>query len=534
MIGPRRGFFIWGLSILVCLAFVPSGWARLLYFPFQDVQKGMEAIGKTVFHGTKVEEFKVEVIDVVRSKNLSDSYFVVRVDDQRVKSLGGISAGMSGSPIYIKGKIAGALAYNWETQDNMVGVVTPIEAMLSIWKEEEAIVPLDGSENSVIFLRGFRGRASELLAKTLREEFALRKIFTLPSFIFGGREKKESDTALQPGSAIGIQLLTGDAEIMSIGTLTFRDGERILALGHPFLHRGKVSYFLSSVYVNFSLKGEDFPFKVGTSLETVGMIDQDRGVGVSGKIGTLPEGSEITIVVKEGSKRGEYHYRAVRESSILLEVIPKVILDSVDRTIDSQIPGSGNVALKMERGDFVLQEEFFMLSDSDIGSTVADVTGKLLEVILTNPYQDVTPEKMELTIEIFPDLQKGWLLSAEFPRIMKREETAEGRINFFLYRQGERTIGFPFAIPADFAVGEAEVLVQGLGVTEDTSSASGVFPPTLSEYLRNRFEEFKRNGIKVEVIAKMDSSGSRKTYFAQNIYLPVILEGNFSAKVWIN
>ncbi|NSW77090.1 MAG: hypothetical protein HPY68_10050, partial [Candidatus Atribacteria bacterium] len=114
------------------------------------------------------------------------------------------------------------------------------------------------------------------------------------------------------------------------------------------------------------------------------------------------------------------------------------------------------------------------------------------------------------------------------------EETAEGRISFFLYRQGERAIAFPFTIPADFAAGEAEVLVQGLGVTEETSSASSVLPPTLSEYLHNRFEEFKRNGIKVEVMAKMDSSENRKTYFVQNIYLPVVLEGNFSAKVWIN
>ncbi|MEN3187768.1 MAG: SpoIVB peptidase S55 domain-containing protein [Atribacterota bacterium] len=498
------------------------------------MQKGMEAVGKTVFHGTKVEEFKVEVIDVVRSKDIRDSYFVVRVEDQRVKSLGGISAGMSGSPVYIKGKIAGALAYNWETQDNLVGVVTPIEAMLSIWKEEETLAPLDGLESSVVFLRGFRGRAGELLAKTLRDEFALRTIFTLPSFIFGGREKEKSEAPLQPGSAIGIQLLTGDAEIMSIGTLTFRDGERILALGHPFLHRGKASYFLSSVYVNFSLKGEDFPFKVGTSLETVGMIDQDRGVGVSGRIGTLPEGSEVTIVVRGGSKRGEYHYLSVRDSSILLEVIPKVILDSIDRTIDSQVPGSGNVVLKMGKGDFTLREEFFVLSDSDIGNAIADSMGKVLEVVLANPYQDVTPEKMELTIEIFPDLQKGWLLSAEFPRIVKREEPAEGRINFFLYRQGERAIAFPLTIPADFSAGEAEVLVQGRGIGEETPPPSGTLPPTLSEYLRNWFEEFRRNGIKVEVIAKMGSSENRQVYFSQNIYLPVILEGNFSAKVWIN
>ncbi|MGC8777691.1 MAG: SpoIVB peptidase S55 domain-containing protein [Candidatus Caldatribacteriaceae bacterium] len=529
----RRGLFALGISILLWFSFAPLGWARLSYFPFQDVQQGMEAVGKTVFYGTKVEDFRVEVIDVVRGKSLNDSYFVIQVKDQRVKSLGGISAGMSGSPIYIKGKIAGALAYSWETQDNLVGVVTPIEAMLSIWKEEEAIVPLNGSGSSVVFLRGFQGRAGELLAQTLQADFSLRRVFTLPSFLFWGRAEEKNHT-LEPGGAIGIQLLTGDAEILSIGTLTFRDGERILALGHPFLHRGKVSYFLSSVYVNFSLKGEEFPFKVGTSLETVGMIDQDRGVGVSGRIGTLPEGSEIHVTVKEGSKKGDYHYTAVRDSAILLEILPKVILDSVDRTIDSQTPGSGNVRLKMEKADFSLQEEFFMISDTDIGSTISDSMGKVLEMILANPYQDAAPEKMELDIEIFPDIQKGWLLATEFPRIVKRGETAEGRISFFLYRQGERTIAFPFTVPADFAAGEAEVIVQGRGSGEESSASPGNLPPTLGEYLQSKFEEFRRNGVKIEVVAKMESSDRYKTYFAQNIYLPVILEGNFSSKVWIN
>ena len=530
----RWSLLVWGIITLALLSFVPLGWARLSYFSFQDVRKGMEAVGKTVFYGTNIEEFKVEVIDVVRGKNINDSYFVVQVKDQQVRNLGGISAGMSGSPIYIKGKIAGALAYNWETRDNLVGVVTPIEAMLSIWKEEEVIAPLNGSESSVVFLRGFRGRAGELLAQTFKNQFSLRKVFTLPGFIFGERAPKESG-ALQPGSAIGIQLLTGDAEIMSIGTLTLKDGERILALGHPFLHRGKANYFLSSVYVNFSLKGEDFPFKVGTSLATIGVIDQDRGVGVSGKIGAVPEGSEINVVVREGSKKGEYRYLAVKDQAILLEVLPKVILDSVDRTIDHQVPGSGNVMLKMQKGDFILQEEFFVISDTDIGSGVADFMGKALETILANPYQDLVPEKMEFTIEIFPDMQKGWLFGAEFPRIVKRRETIEGNISFFLYRQGERTIAFPLTLPADFAPGEAEVIVQGKGGEEETSSsAASNLPPTLEEYLSGKFEEFKRNGIKVEVMARMESSEKYKTYFSQNIYLPVILEGNFSSKVWIN
>ncbi|MGQ9473567.1 MAG: SpoIVB peptidase S55 domain-containing protein [Candidatus Caldatribacteriaceae bacterium] len=532
MIG-RRGIIFLIVSILFWFSLCSWGWARLSYFPFRDVKKGTKAIGKTVFYGTKVEEFTVEVIDVVQGKNINDSYFVVRVNDPWLKNLGGISAGMSGSPIYIKGKIAGALAYNWETQDNLVGVVTPIEAMFSIWKEEEVIMPLNGLGNSVLFLQGFRGRSAELLAGTFKAKFPLQKVLTLPSFLFS-RKEPENEATLQPGSAIGIQLLTGDAEIMSIGTLTFQDRERILALGHPFLHRGRVNYFLSTVYVNFSLKGEDFPFKVGTSLKTVGKIEQDRGVGISGRIGTLPEGSEITITVKEGSKREEYHYTSVRDAFILSEVLPKVILDSVDRTVDAQTPGSGYIVLKFIRGDFSLQEEFFLIHDSDIGSGISEFMGKVLETILNNPYRDCAPEAIELAIEIFPDLQKGWLLTTEFPRIIKRNELTEGRINFFLYRQGERNVAFSFAVPPDFSAGEAEIIIWGQDENREETISSNTLPPTLEEYLHNKFEEFRRNGVKMEIVAKKETPGNEKTYFSQTIYLPLILEGNYSSKVWIN
>lgn len=533
MTGRQRGFIF--LVVLIFFWFLLSswGWARLSYFPFQDVKKGMEAIGKTVFHGIKVEEFRVEVIDVVRGKSINDSYFVVRVDDSRVKNLGGISAGMSGSPIYIKGKVAGALAYNWETKDNLVGVVTPIEAMFSIWKEEEVIMPLSGLESSILFLQGFQGRSGGLLAEAFQTKFPFRRVFTLPAFFFGRRELP-NEVPLQPGSAIGIQVLTGDAEIMSIGTLTFQDGERILALGHSFLHRGRVNYFLSSVYVNFSLKGEDFPFKVGTSLKTVGVIEQDRGVGISGRIGTLPESSEIAIRVKSGSKKGEYHYTAVRDAFILTEVLPKVILDSVDRTVDAQIPGSSNIILKFTQGDFSLQEEFFLIHSSDIGSGVSDFMGKVLETILNNPYRDCTPEMIELTIEIFPGLQKGWLLNIEFPRIIKRNEPTEGRISFFLYRQGERTIAFSFTVPPDFSAGEAKIIIWGQDENREEAIFSNTLPPTLEEYLHNRFEEFRRNGVKMEIVKKTETPGIEKTYFSQTIYLPVILEGNSSSEVWIN
>ena len=120
---------------------------------------------------------------------------------------------------------------------------------------------------------------------------------------------------MQPGSAIGIQLVRGDAEIMNWNP-TLRMVIGYLALGHPFLHRGEANYFLSSVYVNFSLQGMDLPFKVGTVIEEVGIIDQDRSAGVAGKIGVMPEVSKIIIKVRNGGEEREYNFEVARDEEI--------------------------------------------------------------------------------------------------------------------------------------------------------------------------------------------------------------------------
>ncbi|MDI3542564.1 MAG: hypothetical protein PWP57_167, partial [Candidatus Atribacteria bacterium] len=354
----------------------------------------MKAIGKTVFYGTKIEDFQLEVIDVVEGKKVEESYFVVRVIDKKLQEMGGISAGMSGSPVFIQGEIAGALSYSWETKDNLIGVVTPIEAMLSLWEKEapqgEEVTPSPLIPGSTVLISGWGERASEKITDKLKKDFSLRKVFSTPLLSVGGEETVVEDNSLQPGSAIGIQLVKGDAEVMSIGTLTFRDGDRILALGHPFLHRGKANYFLSSVYVNFSLQGLDLPFKVGKVIKEVGVVEEDRSAGVAGKIGVMPEVSEIKIKVRNGSKgEREYNFEVVREEDILVDMLPELVLDAMDRSIDSQIPGSANVKLNMEGENFSWQEEFFWISDSDIASVTSINLGEVFKIVLSNPCRKI-------------------------------------------------------------------------------------------------------------------------------------------------
>jgi len=521
----------------------PSSWgesAAISYFPFSDIQRGMKAVGKTVFYGTKVEDFRLEVIDVVEGNKVEESYFVVKVVDKKLKEMGGISAGMSGSPVFIRGKIAGALSYSWETKDNLVGVVTPIEAMLSLWEkesiQEEETTSFALTPGSTIFVVGLGERAIGEVANQLRKRFYLQEIFTIPRLSWGGTRASEN-YSLQPGSAIGIQLVRGDAEIMSIGTLTLRDGDRILALGHPFLHRGEANYFLSSVYVNFSLQGMDLPFKVGTVIEEVGIIDQDRSAGVAGKIGVMPEVSKIIIKVRNGGEEREYNFEVARDEDILVDILPGLVLDAMDRSIDSQAPGSANVKLKLEGEDFSWQEEYFWVSDTDIASTTSGGLGEVLKIVLRNPYREINLAQLDMEIDIASGVQHAWLISLDLPKVVERGEEAEGKINLFLWREGERVASFSFLVPADFLPGTAEITVRGksdgnLGLDAGREGIS--FSPFFGDYLQQQLETVHSEGLIVEISSKAGSSPpDERVYFTQWVSLPLILEGSSSQKVWI-
>lgn len=509
---------LFGVTLPVCAE-------RISYFPFAALRKGMKATGKTVLYGTQVEEFSLEIVDVVRAKDITDSYFVVLVTDEKIRNLGGILAGMSGSPVYVRGKIAGALSHSFETQDHLVGVVTPIEAMLKIWKEEEILAPLEKSEvSSVLFCLGLGSRAFERLLKRFGEKYGVRQVLALPR-LFSGSDEHQS-VSLEPGSAIGVQLVTGDAEIVSIGTLTLRDGDRFLALGHPFLHRGKTQYFLSSVYVNFSLKGDEFPFKVGTPLEIVGVVEEDRSVGIAGRFGALPRTTEVTVEVREGTLRREFHFSVVQEEDILVDFLPELILDAIDRTIDRQSPGSVDVKFQLVGNETQIAEEFFWVGEPDIATFTANTLQRVLEALLRNPYRPLEAQSIHCSIEVFPEIQRGWILSCDFPRIVKRGETVEGKATIFLYRQGVRDVSLLLSLPPDFPPGEAEITVRGRGGSGEETQESP-FSQSLEEYVAQKLDAFRTDGVDLETVAK---SSSVKTH----VFLPFVLEGSAVTRVWVN
>jgi hypothetical protein len=302
------------VALLVLLLAFPAGIAAAApeTMPLEEIRAGMQGVAKTVVSGTKIEEFGVEVLGIMKNKGPSGDLILVRTYGDLIDRTGGIAQGMSGSPVYIDGKLIGAIAYGWTFTDHKVGMVTPIGDMLKLWElpapkpripeEEIKLDELPGEEQpedkkpedkkpenttpevktpegsaeraTPLMAAGFGERALALLTEKLRP-------FKLTPYAVGDAPAEETYGPLEPGSAVGVQLVRGDVSLGAMGTVTYVEGNKVLAFGHPFLKKGATGYFLTNAYVFTTVKGMENSFKVGAVGPALGIIDQDRGAGVA-------------------------------------------------------------------------------------------------------------------------------------------------------------------------------------------------------------------------------------------------------------
>ena len=193
--------------------------------------------GKTVIRGTQIEDFDVEVLGTIPQSAPLRQLVMVRVSGDVIDQAGGIAQGMSSSPVYIDGKLLGAIGYGYSLTDHRIGLVTPAEAMFSIYDRlpegGQLKLPADMTPmQTPVVTSGFHSRALRFLEDAL----APLQLKTVPGV--SGSSKGDTVTPLEPGSTVAVQLLRGDFEVASFGTVTHvKDDGRFIAFGHPFTHK---------------------------------------------------------------------------------------------------------------------------------------------------------------------------------------------------------------------------------------------------------------------------------------------------------
>lgn len=288
-----------------------------------DVQSGMKGYGKSVFRGTEIERFNVEVIDVLRNFFPKQDIILIRCSAHPVVEQANIIAGMSGSPIYLfppgaqEGeKLAGALAYGWGFSKEPIAGVTPIEYMIGemerpLEKSGRRPFPADSTVQPCglpLVMSGCTPRAIAALAK------ALDGTGILPMEGGGGGATDGPEIRIEPGCALGVSLMTGDFDATATGTVTYVDGDRVLAFGHSFFGAGEIPMPVSTCVIHTVMPSLGRSFKMSSPVKRVGAMVQDRANAVFARTGL--EGDmmpfEVRLANAKTGRSQAYHGEVVR------------------------------------------------------------------------------------------------------------------------------------------------------------------------------------------------------------------------------
>jgi len=427
--------------------------------PLSEIKAGMLGVGKTVFEGDSIEEFNVRIIGKLKNFLPKKDIILVELLGDRLQYTG-VIGGMSGSPIYINGKLIGAVAYGWTFSKEPLAGITPIEQMLEISTDFDsegrgtAAPPVRGaaagrSQAGGALYNPFEPPANPLLEDDQGPDRPAAGIFTAGGaslsrlevpLIFSGcypevidrygkifsrfglvpfsggttgsdKTHNAQNPVFQSGSAISAQLVRGDLSLAATGTLTCRDSSRILAFGHPFMRYGQVDFPMTAAEIVTVLPRMDRSFKISNSTSFMGSIKTDHANGVLGIIGSEPEMIPFDIDINlPGRPVEKFHYELVRHK-ILTSLLGGLTLFNTLLSGD----GAGSEQTFKVKGKIDIKNSVpVKIEDMFAGSAAASMLTLQMQTILqylyNNYYGPAEVEGMELSLEVsegFPRAQLG-------------------------------------------------------------------------------------------------------------------------------
>ena len=351
--------------LTLAFLFISAFGAAAETMPLSQVRKGMRGYGLSVFEGDKLERFDVEILGVLHNIGPGQDLILAKVQSPVIQRAG-VIAGMSGSPVYIDGKVIGALAYSWQFAKEPVAGITPIEEMLKIAQvgrsSASAVVAAAPRMSGAEFLQALANqKTSEMFEKMVGAIPASANTMTRPiavplsmsSFDTGtiARFSKVLDAmgfvgvpsgtaststaaactdnaAFHPGDAVGAVLLNGDFNVAATGTVTHIEGNRIYAFGHPFLDMGEVSFPMAKAEIVTVMPSLASSFKISNAGPIVGSFQQDRATGIMGVMGEKADMIPVDLTVEGSGPVQSYHVNIIR-NSVLSPLILAMAADSV-------------------------------------------------------------------------------------------------------------------------------------------------------------------------------------------------------------
>ncbi len=488
---PTRLLFALALSAVS--ANVPT-------LPPSALRPGQPAVVRTVFAGDSIETFDAVILGVMDGGRSDGKIILARATSPRVIATG-VAQGMSGSPVYVDGKLVGALSSGWAFSKEPIFGITPIGEMLDVLDRPDA--PANGAAGGPSGLDERRSTSYRGLAWTddsldaapapaadaarpvpLKLPLAagglhpaafeaVRSLFDASGFTVtpGGRAAAVPAKPFVPGSPVAVDLLRGDLNFSAIGTVTYVDGDRVLIFGHPFFQAGPVRLPLSTASIVTILPSVNTSFKLGMSGTPVGTATQDRRAAVAGRLGATPRLMPFTVRVEQEGRAQDFRFEAVEDRLLLPQLVNAAATNCVMEAGGGTPMQTVEWSLTLHRKGRAFTASDVVAGEQPLAEATAVLTGPL-RFLYANSYEPFTADSMAITLRVQPGRRQWTIRSATLlTNAVRPGGVAVVRAELERWRGERRTLDVSVAVPQELPDGRYPLAVGG-GAEADRALAT--------------------------------------------------------------
>jgi hypothetical protein len=529
---------LWAVGGALCCALVAvdSAEAAPETYPLSKVQRGQTGYGMSTFSGIKPEKYSIEIISVVRNMLPKQDIILFKSTDPRVTPTG-VWRGMSGSPLYIDGKLACAVAYAWsfnkiamggctpidymkkdgdatrrtpvQTGPGGIKIVQPIAATMAEWRRltpkvdvGEALAALGPKHKSWLLSSPLPARqlpsaptydgqpmtASVPLAiagfsapaySQLAQMFADSGLEPMRAGGTGGTSTEDGPRAFTPGGAISVELIRGDMAAAGTGTVTHVEGAKVLAFGHPMFGNGEWYAPVSTAYVHHVLHSMQSASVIASPRHEIGSLVQDRQAAILAdttlRSPMIPVDIRVTTTSGKQTQTGEFHVQILDNKYLTAPITGAAVMNAINYYLPDREHVTARVDSKVHlRGAEPISFVDYMYAADGAGSVMGGVRGlRVLVPLLMNPYKPVKVDRVEIKVDLRYEINFGKIAEVRVPGA----DLVPGKRNFVDVRlttyDGQDVIE---RVPVDVPKSLAGQIVQ-LEVTSGDSAKLDAAPP---------------------------------------------------------
>ncbi len=468
-------------------------WDSAKYISIDEIKPGMNAYCLTEYGLAGIEKFGLDVIDVVRDIDVGKNVILVKGTDERFKRTGPV-AGCSGSPVYINGRLAGALAFTWTYSTEPLYAATPIEDMLSLDQNNQNSKsnqvslnydftnPIDFTQININYKKslskltqtssGLNPLPSLLITsgisshvsqeyKSIAEPLGLTVVSS--SGNSGSSQTENKNALLVPGACLGVPLVSGDIKLSTMGTVTEVIGDKVYGFGHMLLGYGQINLPMATGKVHTVVSNMNSSFKMATVLDTVGALTTDKSTGVIGHIGSAPKTIPLTINVDHcnDSQKRTYHCQIASNELItpayLEMALSGAALQSSDLPTEHTVEYAFNIGI--EDGQVISTRN--ISTDAGLKDAIGECSA-VVTLLMDNPYKKLDINSIDCDICIKPKNIRSNIWSVDLLNsAVKAGDTIEVDVILESYLGGKKEYRQSVEVPKNLKPGTYDLLISG-------------------------------------------------------------------------